>query len=96
MNLKHIFSTANSRHNVEPVPPSGGIVGVCPWDVSPDHSDACRIERKVTMDLSTFDAFKTYQRKLMAMLDMELSNSQVLRMLVHSAPLPDAQRVAAR
>lgn len=54
--------------------------------VSPEL-DPTRIHRLVTMDLPTFDALKTWQRKLQAALNRELTNSEVLRMLILALPL---------
>lgn len=57
-----------------------------PSTISP-ALDPTRIHRMFTLDLPTFDAFKTWQRKLQAALNQELTNSEVLRMLILALPM---------
>lgn len=56
-----------------------------PATISPDLHPT-RIHRLLTLDLPTFDALKGWQRTLQAELRRELTNSEVLRMLVLAMP----------
>ncbi len=59
-----------------------------PYDpslINPDLQPV-RVHRQVTFDLPTFDALKAWQRRLESCLRRDLTNSEVIRMLLLASP----------